>query len=349
MDLPYRAIFSSTLQVVAPSVDDLLEAKASLDTLKGLLPIDADPKNEPDLLYVAANLAVGGTINKNDDGLDHDTALATYKKFEKKQCNIEHNRQNIVGYIVRAGLSEIGTNRLITEEEAKLAGKPFNITTVAILWRVANRQLCQFIEENSNNPASPDKDALSLSFEVGFDDYKIVLLPKNSIYIADAKKIISKEEESIWDIYDAGLRTNGGSGICKGAKIARVLCGNVVPLGQGIVANPAADVKGLAPIGDKVAIEVKNEGGVAEVENPNSIDITPASDDAGAPTPMSGVGEVAANEEVVTPAEVAPVVEVAPVEVIDLPIVLPNIDELKVSLTSIIDTLNKAHLHLSKI
>ena len=45
-------------------------------------------------------------------------AINTYKKFEKKQCNIKHNRDLVCGYIVKAYLTDIETKKVLTEEEA---------------------------------------------------------------------------------------------------------------------------------------------------------------------------------------------------------------------------------------
>lgn len=240
----YKTVFASAqIRQIQPSEEQKNEAFASLADLQRLLPFDARPEEEPDLLYIVANLAVGGTVNKNDDGVDIETVLATYKRYEKKQCNLEHNRKVIVGYILKAGLSEFGTDRIITEDEARASGKPFNVTTVAVIWRVAAAKLCNYIEESYKE----GKDAmLSLSFEVGFDDYKIIGLPKDSNVVNDQLFSISSSDPR-FEMYDACMRGNGGTGIKDGAKLARLLQ-DIIPLGQGIVAVPAADVYGIAPI-----------------------------------------------------------------------------------------------------
>lgn len=252
--LPYRATFAATVRVIEPTDDTFKEAKASLNDLKRLIPSDIDPQAENDLLLIAANLMVGGVINLNDDGMTIEKTLSVYKKFERKQCNIEHNRGQIVGYIVKAGLTEFGTNRIITEDEARIAGKPFNVATVTVLWKVANKELCNFIIANSVPGNDIDKDALSLSFEVGFDKYDIACIGKSSSLIGDAPKVVTEDDGAIFLEYDAALRINGGSGTKGQRKVARILTGNVVPLGQGIVAHPAAKVKGIVPIMEKPAV-----------------------------------------------------------------------------------------------
>jgi hypothetical protein len=245
----FKTVFAAQIRAIEPSEDDLQEAKASLTDLRNLLPTDLNPEDDPDLLYVAGNLAVAGMVNLNDDGLDIPTALAVYKKFEKKQVNIEHNRHNIVGYIVRTGLSEYGTDRIITEDEARASGKPFNITTVAVLWRVAAKELCKYLVEASN-PLHPDYKSLSLSFEMGFSDYKIVSLPKGEVEIAKATEIVESSHPEFED-YSKGLRAYGGKGFnpkTNDSRLYRVMPDTVIPLGQGIVAVPAAAVKGLIAV-----------------------------------------------------------------------------------------------------
>lgn len=247
LDFRYTTRFAAKGHVIQPTEDVRNEARASLDQLKSLLPDGYNPEEQPDLLYFVGNLAVGGVLNKNDDAVSIEDALAIYRRFEQKLCDIEHDRKTIVGYILKAGLSEMGTNRPITEDEARAANVPFNITTVTVLWRVANKELCAFIEELST-PGSPDKDALSLSFEVGFNDYDIVLAPKGVTNLAQARIIDSDSPH--FDTFSRLLRVNKGKGVVKetGERVGRVLCGRIVPLGEGIVTVPAADVKGIAAI-----------------------------------------------------------------------------------------------------
>jgi hypothetical protein len=253
-------ILASDIRLIKPSDQDRHEARASLANLKYGLPYDIRPEDDPDILYVAGNLAVGNQVNRNRDAVDTLNTIKCFKKFEKKQCNIEHNRQNVVGYIIRAGLSEVGTNRIINEEEAIKSGNPFNIYTIAALWRVVNPELCDFIETHCDNPNSKDKEALSLSFEVGYDYYKILVMPRGETDVSKAYKIISPED-SVFSTYDSSLIKNGGRGVLKDGELAQLLCGDILPLGQGIVSDPAAYVKGISPITktpEPAPIEVAN-------------------------------------------------------------------------------------------
>lgn len=249
IDFPYKTTFSTKANLFKPSNEIVKETKASLLDLKGIFPLDIDPETDPDILYIVANLAVAGVLNLNDDGVSISETISIYKKFEKKQANLEHDRKQIVGYIVKAGLSELGTNRPISEEEAQTANKPFNISVVIAVWKVAAKDLCEFISEKEGPEGNLD---LSLSFEVGFDKYQIIELSNESINFSDAKKIIFDTSPE-FTAYDIALKINGGSGKKNGNKIGRVLCGKVLPLGAGIVTQPAANVKGLVTVTEKIS------------------------------------------------------------------------------------------------
>lgn len=254
-DPRFKTIFSSvpgSLRAIEPTEETRNEVKASISRLRELLPANIDPEKEEALLFVAGNLAVAGMVNLNDDGYDIPTALATYKLFERQQINIEHDRTKVVGYIVHAGLSEFGTDRVITEDEARAAGKPFNVAVVIALWRIVNRELCSYIEEASS-PTHPDFNSLSLSFEVGFDNYRIVALPRDTPFLADAKLTV-KPDESAFAQYDGALRCNKGGGLDPNdanMRIYRVIDDQVLPLGGGVVTMPAAAVRGLTVISQK--------------------------------------------------------------------------------------------------
>lgn len=249
LNLPYKTIFAAQIRAIEPSDTDVKEAKASLSDLKALLPAGIDPDENPQLLYIAANLYVAGMVNMNDDGVDIETSLAAYKGFEKQQLNIEHDRKRIAGYILHAGLSEFGTDRLIDENEARASGKPFNVCVVAALWRVANRELCDFLDEASN-PVHPDYKALSLSFEVGYSSYNVGIIDSKDRVIADAKRIVRPEDPD-YEVMSKRLRSLGGSGKMGADSdegVYQILAGSFMPLGGGIVSMPAAAVKGIVAI-----------------------------------------------------------------------------------------------------
>lgn len=250
LNLPYKTTFAAQIRAIQPSEDEIKEAKASLTDLKGLLPPDINPDDNPQLLFIAANLYVAGMVNLNDDGVDIDTSLAGYQGFERQQLNIEHDRSRIAGYIVHAGLSEYGTDRLITADEARAAGKPFNVAVVAALWKVANPRLCDFLSEASN-PLHPDYKALSLSFEVGYSSYNIGVIDSKDRVISAAKRIVRPEDPD-YQAMSKRLRAFGGTGKEGSDGLYQILAGSFMPLGGGIVSMPAAAVKGITAITEPV-------------------------------------------------------------------------------------------------
>lgn len=262
MDIPpFKTIFAAQIRAVEPSETEVREAKASLSDLKALLPPDINPEDDPQLLYISANLYVAGMVNLNDDGVDIETALATYKGFEKQQLNIEHDRGRVAGYILHAGLSEFGTDRLISEDEARAAGRPFNVAVAAVLWKVNNPRLCAYIAEASS-PLHPDHKALSLSFEVGFSTYDIAVIDSATRVISEAS-MVYRPSDGAYETMAKKLRANGGSGrtaVDSTEGVYQVLTGSFIPLGGGIVTAPAAAVKGIVvitqPIEDQIDLSV---------------------------------------------------------------------------------------------
>lgn len=254
METKFKTIFATQLRTIEPTEETRNEVKASLSRLRDLMPASINPADEPALLFVAGNIAVAGLVNKNDDGYDIPTALATYRKFQWQQINTEHDRKNPVGFVIHAGLSEFGTDRIITEDEARTANVPFNVSVVIALWRIINPDLCAYIEEASS-PSHPDFKSLSLSFEMGFDDYYIVGLPSNNPVIADAQIKVMPEDPS-FERFAMSLRAKEGEGLSPddaNLRLYRVIREGVVPLGGGIVQRPAAAVKGLVAITSKPA------------------------------------------------------------------------------------------------
>ncbi len=107
-----------------------------------------------------------------------------------------------------------------------------------------------------------------MSWEIAFDTFDISINSKN---LFDAT-IISRDHAD-FESYSKLLRVNGGSGVDKaGNKVARVITGNPVILGFGIVPKPAAAVKGILPI-------MKEEPAPAEVaaSEPSPLDQIPES------------------------------------------------------------------------
>ena len=244
MNYNYTATFSSILKPLVSEEKDKYLALASLMEVGNFIP-NVDTEKNVDLLPVAFNAAVVNRVNKNGDVIDTETAIASYKDFINKPINIEHNREKIVGVILTAGFSEFGSDASLTEEQVKDLKGPFNITLGGVIWKIANPHLADKIEESSD--VTSDKyQSVSASWELGFNEYNVVMIDGESKNIEDGSLI---SDASQIDSIKNSLRAFGGSGkLDKTKSIYRKVIGNVVPLGVGLTETPAADVKGVATL-----------------------------------------------------------------------------------------------------
>lgn len=237
----YKSTFTAQARLVSPSDQDRFVAKASIDALKGLLPVGIRPEENPDLLYIAADGAVAGMVNRNGDAVSTETALAVNHTAKHKFISTEHDRDSVVGFVLDSAFTKFGTSEPITSEVAAKLKEPFNMAIVGALWKAVNPMLSKYLQMADDSVGS---DALSLSWEIGFTEYDIGMGSKN---LFDAK-IISSDDQN-FAAYDKLLTCNGGNGRANnGQLLFRIIKGSPVILGYSIVANPAAEVKGILPI-----------------------------------------------------------------------------------------------------
>ena len=262
MDFLYNTTFSSVLRPLVSEEKDKYLALASLAEVGGFIP-NVDTEKNVDLLPVAFNAAVVNRVNRNGDVIDSLTALASYKDFINKPINFEHNRERIVGVILTAGFSEFGSDIPLTEDQAKDLKGPYNITLGGVIWKIANPNLATMIEDSSDS-TSVNYQKISASWELGFNEYNLIVIEGESKNIEDGSEISDASEI---ETLKANLKTFGGSGkIDKSKSVYRKVIGNVVPLGIGLTETPAADVKGVATI----KIEEKqqpDEENISKIEN----------------------------------------------------------------------------------
>jgi len=215
---------------------------ASINNLRKFLP-EIDTEKNIDLLPIAFDACVINRVNKNGDVVDSLTAAEIVKNFINKPINVEHDRTKVVGCILAANFSKFGSNDILTEDEVKDMKEPFYITLGGVIWKIINPQLSNLIED-SNDPSSENYMNVSASWELGFNEYDLVLLNDDNKNLEDAK-FISDEKQK--DKLKKNLKAFGGSGkIDKNTSIYRQVLGSVIPLGIGLTANPAADVQGVA-------------------------------------------------------------------------------------------------------
>lgn len=262
MSFKYITTFSSVLKPLVSEEKDKYLALASLAEVGSFIP-DVDTEKNVDLLPVAFNAAVVNRVNRNGDVIDSLTALASYKDFINKPINFEHNREKIVGVILTAGFSEFGSDTPLTEDQVKDLKGPYNITLGGVIWKIANPNLATMIEDSSDS-TSANYQKISASWELGFNEYNLIVIEGESKNIEDGSEISDASEI---ETLKANLRTFGGSGkIDKSKSLYRKVIGNVVPLGIGLTETPAADVKGVATI----KIEEKQqpeEENISKIEN----------------------------------------------------------------------------------
>ena len=262
MSFLYNTTFSSVLRPLVSEEKDKYLALASLAEVGGFIP-NVDTEKNVDLLPVAFNAAVVNRVNRNGDVIDGLTALASYKDFINKPINFEHNRERIVGVILTAGFSEFGSDAPLTEDQVKDLKGPYNITLGGVIWKIANPNLATMIEDSSDS-TSVNYQKISASWELGFNEYNLIVIEGESKNIEDGSEISDASEI---ETLKANLKTFGGSGkIDKSKSVYRKVIGNVVPLGIGLTETPAADVKGVATI----KIEEKqqpDEENISKIEN----------------------------------------------------------------------------------
>jgi hypothetical protein len=227
-------------------------AKASLDSLKGLLPPDINPQDSPDFLYIAADGAQGGRANLNSDAVDVETSLRIYSQ-KYKYLGVDHTTK-MVGVVLYPGLSEYGTSKLIDEAKARELGV-FNFSLVGIVWRAIDPELVETLIESSD-PTSPNFSRASLSWELFFKSYDIGV---GSGIVKDDKRY-KVGDEDYQKLYDM-LVCNGGKGKSGKDKVYRIIsCPDVVIAGYSWVVNPAADVRGLVVLSTKApAINIEKD------------------------------------------------------------------------------------------
>jgi len=100
----YTATFDNVV-FASSDIEKSSISKASLESLRPLIPQDINLEKNIDLLGVAFNAAVVNKFNKNGDGIDSEAAVKIKDFFIHKPTNIEHDRDKIVGHIVSAGFS----------------------------------------------------------------------------------------------------------------------------------------------------------------------------------------------------------------------------------------------------
>ena len=239
MDFKYKTTFKYDISAQCSIKDiknDLNVSSASLDELKGLIPEDIDLNTNVDLMGVAFPFAVVNQFNANDDAIDTETALAIRYSFLNKPMNVEHYRWEIIGHVVSSQFTDHYTNEVLSEVAHRT--DIFDMSLGAVVYKLAESRYVEIIKEaHSGNAAD---DALSTSWEIGFNEFKIGVGGRN---LEDCEVITDPEQiEEMKPL----LRAFGGPGETEdGTRVRRIITGKALGLGGGFTFNPAADVKGV--------------------------------------------------------------------------------------------------------
>jgi hypothetical protein len=262
MAIPYKYKTSFANEITASSnipKDQLDLSKASLESLRSLLPEEMDLDANVDLIAVAFNAAVVNVFNKNHDGISTDTAKAVSSYFTHKPTNIEHKKEKVVGHVVSSGFSTYGSNNILDKEDINSL-EPFNIALSSVIYKTVNPDFADLIEKSTDANNSL-YNAISASWEIGFNDFLIAVGSKN---LEEAEIISDQKHINELKKY---LKAFDGDGLMNdGTEIYRLVSGDVYPLGIGFTTNPAANVSGLIKLENK---KKDQEEKVETLENPS--------------------------------------------------------------------------------
>ncbi len=240
----YSVAFENKLIPLTDEKAEKYISLASQESLKKYFPKNIDFAKKEDCLAIAGQSFIANKINLNDDGVDSETAIRIAELFPYSYIDALHKQDKIVGVIITASFTDLETNKELTKEEVRAYTKPFAVTIGGIVWKLANKGISEALQDVEL------KDSLYLSWEIAFNDYQLILLEKDKYDTQDGKIVTSAEQ--IREL-DQTLRVNGGSGKSdKGMKVARIIMGDVIPLGVGIVENPAGQL-------DPIVVDTKED------------------------------------------------------------------------------------------
>lgn len=258
----YNSIFNKCfVKASLHSEIDKYLSQASLEKLKSLpLPDSLDLSKNPDLIVAMYNGAVINRMNKNGDCIAAETILKSKDLFLHKPTNIEHTKSRVVGHIVSIGWSTFGGNELLSNDETKNMEEPFNMVVGSVVYRLNEQKFSDRLIEASDE-SSAYYNTLSASWELGFDDYHLMLGSKNlneAEIITDPKKI---KELRVY------TKAFGGKGVTPNNEIIGRLIvgepGELLPYGFAFTTNPAADVEGVTSIDFSDLLESENNASEA--------------------------------------------------------------------------------------
>lgn len=239
-EFKYTTKFHSSANFSAVDNSPLLISNASmgLEDLRKLIPDSGVSKDGN--VKAAFNAAVINLVNLNGDAISTETCLKINKDFVNQPINIEHDKNNVIGFITNSGFSTFGEeSTLLDESSVSAMTGPFNLALSCLLWEYVDCWAIDFLKMTNDEKSYAFK-AVSASWEIGFNEFNIILGSKK---IEDAQVISDPKEVEKYAKY---LRAEGGIGHTPdGTPVYRLIVGDAKPLGCAFTSNPAAPVKGI--------------------------------------------------------------------------------------------------------
>jgi hypothetical protein len=269
--LKYKTSFCSVIKPVISTEVDKYLSLASIDKLRPFLPKDENIVDNPAFLSFCGNGFVANRSNLNGDMVGTNEAISLAENCKLGFIDLSHNRKQIIGIVLEAGYSEFGTDKPLTKEQIlkDYQNIPFNVVISGIIWRAANSDLADYIEE-SGDPESSSFGEVSLSWEIMYAESEVLLLPSNAKNKEDGTIVKDEAEKTK---FEKLLKVNGGNGTSdNGQDVVNLIIGETLCLGFGLVEDPAAEVRGiLTPKSSKINIKASNNDNILDkIENSSS-------------------------------------------------------------------------------
>lgn len=261
----YTTRFESYASCATDKEIDKYLAIASSKAIQNLLPKDIDLDVNYDLLAFAGNGAIINRANKNSHIIDSKTAVAINKHFKYKPMDLAHSRKNIVGCVLTTGFTTYGTNEEMSEEDCLACEGPFNIALGGLVYRIANPEFAEMLEENSN-PESENYQTIFLSWELGYQDYNILVGSPN---LSEGEVIKSGSPK--FDELSKKLKAKGGNNrLDDGTPIYQYIFGEETqPLAYGFTQQPAANVTPVITASEEIQKNINNNEEISsQQQNP---------------------------------------------------------------------------------
>ncbi len=256
-DYKYKTTFQAQAEIVKPNkknretLASIFSKSSHLEGLAGLFPSADEIENSPDLLFFTCNAATPNFANLNHDLVLGQEGVNLLKSVKYKQVNLEHNRDSVVGVLIGGGISSFDDSKLITRDESLASNKKFNLSVMGCIFRVAAGELCDSIEDSSD-PESENYKKISVSWEIGFSSYGVLIGSKE---VSDG--IVKMGEDA--KPYYKYLRAEGGAGMDdNGLEVYRII-EDPIFLGIGLTTNPAAAVSGILTYKEKMETEEESK------------------------------------------------------------------------------------------